>query len=193
MGNNSSLPINLLKRLSDRLLEVDTNKQVEDFEPTCPFGHWRSNHNDNTINESTLFEELRGSPRLVLGRARGNLVGRGIANPMSERTRGFEILFSLSCRREGNRTKFPLPALLSLAIFTNVLNITIRICNHTPLILFDKLLVFPRSGSDSNWVSTAECVLEIEANTEIEYIILVVVTFLLGKKGVSCLLLAISR
>jgi hypothetical protein len=97
MGNNSSLPTNLLKHLSDRLLAVDTHKQVEDFEPTCPFGHWSSNHNDNTINESTLFEELRGSPRLVLptaaleGRARGNLVGRGIANPMSERTRGFEM------------------------------------------------------------------------------------------------------
>jgi hypothetical protein len=31
MGNNSSLPTNLLKHLSDRLLAVDTHKQVEDF------------------------------------------------------------------------------------------------------------------------------------------------------------------
>jgi hypothetical protein len=35
-------------------------------------------------------EELRGSPRPA-ARAGGNLVGRGIANPMSERTRGFEL------------------------------------------------------------------------------------------------------
>ena len=39
---------------------------------------------------SNTGEELRGSPSPAV-RAGGNLVGRGIANPMSERTRGFEI------------------------------------------------------------------------------------------------------
>jgi hypothetical protein len=38
---------------------------------------------DNLIHETKDFIELRGSP---------SLVGRGIANPMSERTRGFEML-----------------------------------------------------------------------------------------------------
>jgi hypothetical protein len=46
------------------------------------------------IVSSNKKEGLRGSP---------SLVGRGIANPMSERTRGFEML------PEGG-TKVPLPA-----------------------------------------------------------------------------------
>jgi hypothetical protein len=50
---------------------------------------------DNLIHETKDFIELRGSPRPA--RAGSNLVGRGIANPMSERTRGFEILPSLCC------------------------------------------------------------------------------------------------
>ena len=45
----------------------------------------------------------RGSPRPAV-RAGSNLVGRGIANPMSERTRGFELP-----SKDG--TKVPLPAL----------------------------------------------------------------------------------
>jgi hypothetical protein len=40
-------------------------------------------HNATLIHETLQNSELRGSP---------SLVGRGIANPMSERTRGFEIL-----------------------------------------------------------------------------------------------------
>src|ERR671936_372277 len=47
---------------------------------------------------------MRGSP---------SLVGRGIANPMSERTRGFEILPSLpsfGVPERGGDTKIPLPA-----------------------------------------------------------------------------------
>ena len=39
----------------------------------------------------------RGSPSPAV-RAGGNLVGRGIANPMSERTRGFEIPKGASLR-----------------------------------------------------------------------------------------------
>ena len=54
------------------------------------------------IREALKRSEERGSP---------SLVGRGIANPMSERTRGFEMLL-----REGS-TKFPLPALFSLYWF----------------------------------------------------------------------------
>ena len=57
--------------------------------------------NDTLIHETLPNSELRGSPRPAV-RAGSNLVGRGIANPMSERTRGFEILIK--------RTKFPLPA-----------------------------------------------------------------------------------
>ena len=58
---------------------------------------------DNLIHETKDFIELRGSP---------SLVGRGIANPMSERTRGFEMLLKGS-------TRFPLPALFSFVIFSN--------------------------------------------------------------------------
>ena len=52
-------------------------------EPTRPFGDGLAKH---IIISSIQSEELRGSP---------SLVGRGIANPMSERTRGFETLPSL--------------------------------------------------------------------------------------------------
>jgi hypothetical protein len=38
-----------------------------------------------------MQSELRGSPRPAARAAGSNLVGRGIANPMSERTRGFEL------------------------------------------------------------------------------------------------------
>ena len=65
-------------------------------EPTCPFGHGGL-ANDFIISRSA--EELRGSPRPAV-RAGSNLVGRGIANPMSERTRGFEIPFSSPIREE---------------------------------------------------------------------------------------------
>src|SRR5918999_4893929 len=68
---------------------------------------------------SPQSQGLRGSPSPAVVSAGGNLVGRGIANPMSERTRGFEILSSLRCfgvsERE-DRTKFPLPALLLFII-----------------------------------------------------------------------------
>jgi hypothetical protein len=46
------------------------------------------------------YTELRGSP---------SLVGRGIANPMSERTRGFEIASLLLFEKEEG-TEVPLPA-----------------------------------------------------------------------------------
>jgi hypothetical protein len=59
---------------------------------------------------SSSPENARGSPRPA--RAGGNLVGRGIANPMSERTRGFEL--------PRNGTKFPLPALLVFPIFSKI-------------------------------------------------------------------------
>jgi hypothetical protein len=57
------------------------------FEPTRPFGHGISN---DLIHEMFQSSEERGSPRPAV-RAGGNLVGRGIAYPMSERTRGFEL------------------------------------------------------------------------------------------------------
>jgi hypothetical protein len=63
---------------------------------------------------------MRGSP---------SLVGRGIANPMSERTRGFEILFSFpASRRQAAKdsAKIPLPApflfiISALSVSDNVL------------------------------------------------------------------------
>ena len=59
-------------------------------------------HTETELNSGSDSE--RGSP---------SLVGRGIANPMSERTRGFELPIS-SPTGEGGGTKFPLPALLML-------------------------------------------------------------------------------
>jgi hypothetical protein len=55
---------------------------------------------DNLIHETKDFIELRGSPRPAV-RAGSNLVGRGIANPMSERTRGFELPISSPFIGEG--------------------------------------------------------------------------------------------
>src|SRR5688500_5563291 len=74
-------------------LNSQSNQYTSRFivEPTCRFVDGSSKDISTSSNKK---EELRGSP---------SLVGRGIANPMSERTRGFEIL--------GDRTKFPLPAL----------------------------------------------------------------------------------
>jgi hypothetical protein len=60
-------------------------------------------HTETEFNSGSVSTE-RGSP---------SLVGRGIANPMSERTRGFEMLPSRAFLREGN-AKVPLPALSSL-------------------------------------------------------------------------------
>ena len=70
-------------------LNSQSNHHTSRFEvePMRPFGHAIS---DNLIRETKDFIELRGSPRPAV-RAGSNLVGRGIANPMSERTRGFEL------------------------------------------------------------------------------------------------------
>jgi hypothetical protein len=92
MGNNSSIPINWLKPLNDRWIASSTNQFVEN---TKSFPRWISKDFNISSNKK---EELRGSP---------SLVGRGIANPMSERTRGFELPVK--------GTKFPLPALLLLS------------------------------------------------------------------------------
>jgi hypothetical protein len=85
------------------VIEFRNATENSNVEPTCPFGHGRFS---NDIIENVSTNILRGSP---------SLVGRGIANPMSERTRGFEILPSLPSlgvrEREGD-TKIPLPALL---------------------------------------------------------------------------------
>jgi hypothetical protein len=69
-----------------------------------------------SMNIGTLIQEAL--TRRKVERGSPSLVGRGIANPMSERTRGFEMLLM-----DGN-AKVPLPALFSLAIFMNFLNIT---------------------------------------------------------------------
>ena len=90
------------------------------IEPTtCPFGEGLaippSPPTAKDIIISPQSQGLRGSPSPAVVRAGGNLVGRGIANPMSERTRGFEILSSLRCfglPEKEDRAKFPLPALL---------------------------------------------------------------------------------
>jgi hypothetical protein len=59
--------------------------------------------NNIIISNGDSNTDERGSPRPAV-RAGSNLVGRGIANPMSERTRGFELP-----SKDG--TKVPLPAL----------------------------------------------------------------------------------
>jgi hypothetical protein len=61
---------------------------VELITTTRTFGHGISSSNNIIISNSDSNTE-RGSPRPA--RAGSNLVGRGIANPMSERTRGFEM------------------------------------------------------------------------------------------------------
>ena|SRR5215217_5394189 len=84
--------------ISERLLKHSVYDYSSRFEveqkASCPFGHGRSS---NDIIVSNTETKMRGSP---------SLVGRGIANPMSERTRGFELPV--------NGTKFPLPALFLL-------------------------------------------------------------------------------
>jgi hypothetical protein len=85
---------------------------------------------DNLIHETKDFIELRGSPRPVK-KTGGSLVGRGIANPMSERTRGFEMLL---CPCEKGNSGVPLPALT----FSNLLVSWLRVgfssfSGNTPL------------------------------------------------------------
>ncbi len=85
----STIPINLL----NKGFNYRTSRfEVASKEPTCPFGDGLAK--DIIISRNP--EELRGSPRVV-STTTGNLVGRGIANPMSERTRGFEILLNGCC------------------------------------------------------------------------------------------------
>lgn len=78
-----------------RLIDGQSRNAAAASQPLCngPNNLPLMHGSDNLIHETKDFIELRGSP---------SLVGRGIANPMSERTRGFEILIK--------RTKFPLPA-----------------------------------------------------------------------------------
>jgi hypothetical protein len=62
-------------------LQSTSNHHTSRFEvePTC---HFQDGISKDFNISSNKKEELRGSP---------SLVGRGIANPMSERTRGFEM------------------------------------------------------------------------------------------------------
>src|SRR5215213_6301326 len=84
--------------IPEKLLHPLNNHHLSKWEaePTCPFGHGASKDISTSSNQ---FWGERGSP---------SLVGRGIANPMSERTRGFELPI--------NGTKFPLPALFLLLL-----------------------------------------------------------------------------
>ena len=77
---SQELPLLVQNGYVTKFCNVTENSNVE---PTCPFGHGEVS-NFNIISESESNLE-RGSP---------SLVGRGIANPMSERTRGFEMLSS---------------------------------------------------------------------------------------------------
>jgi hypothetical protein len=110
IGHNVKL-ISIIRPMNHHLGRFE----VQHFEPTRPFGDGISNR----FNTSTILpSEERGSPRPA--RAGGNLVGRGIANPMSERTRGFEMLL-------WGGTSIPLPALFSFVIFLNFLDSLVRI------------------------------------------------------------------
>ena len=62
----------------------------------------------NKISEISDVNIMFESEPRVTERGSPSLVGRGIANPMSERTRGFELPI--------NGTKFPLPALFLLLL-----------------------------------------------------------------------------
>src|SRR5215210_7367663 len=96
------------KWLKDASNHYTSNSRRFEVEPTCPFGDGLAKH----IIISNTETKMRGSP---------SLVGRGIANPMSERTRGFEILSSLRCfglPEKEDRTKFPLPAPFLFVIST---------------------------------------------------------------------------
>jgi hypothetical protein len=66
---------------------------VELITTTRTFGHGISSSSNNIIISNSDSNTERGSPRPAV-RAGSNLVGRGIANPMSERTRGFELPIS---------------------------------------------------------------------------------------------------
>ena len=70
-----------------------------------------SHDNHDVLNKKSGISDVNimfeSEPR-VTERGSPSLVGRGIANPMSERTRGFELPI--------NGTKFPLPALFLLLL-----------------------------------------------------------------------------
>ena len=83
----STIPVKWLNSQSSH--RTSRFEVVAADEPTCPFGHGGISNDINISSIQKSFAE-RGSPSLA--RARGSLVGRGIANPMSERTRGFEML-----------------------------------------------------------------------------------------------------
>src|SRR5215210_364062 len=81
-----------------RRLDNDYEGRRKKEEPTCPCGQGSSNN----IIVSNTETKVRGSP---------SLVGRGIANPMSERTRGFEMMPSQrEEEEEEGGTSVPLPA-----------------------------------------------------------------------------------
>ena len=89
--------------MPEKLIKSSNNHYLGRFEitPPPPLADIAS---DNLIHETKDFIELRGSP---------SLVGRAIANPMSERTRGFEILYG----EKAGGANVPLPALFSPLIF----------------------------------------------------------------------------
>jgi hypothetical protein len=76
---SQELPLLVESGYVTKFCNVTENSNVE---PACPFGHGIRNKNINIISKTEAPNTERGSP---------SLVGRGIANPMSERTRGFEI------------------------------------------------------------------------------------------------------
>jgi hypothetical protein len=88
-----TIPENWLKRPSHDI----TNKQVSRrFEVEEQPNAKSPTHADNNISVIDYEREQKGGGRLESqydnnNKATGNLVGRGIANPMSERTRGFEM------------------------------------------------------------------------------------------------------
>jgi hypothetical protein len=100
---------------------------VELITTTRPFGHDEGNSSNDIIISTSHSNTERGSPRPA--RAGSNLVGRGIANPMSERTRGFEMLLT-----KGS-TSIPLPALI-FSFFSLIIIIMIRNPRPTRLLPF---------------------------------------------------------
>jgi hypothetical protein len=109
------------KKLLRRDAAAATSRDgVELITTTRPFGHDEGNSSNDIIISTSHSNTERGSPRPA--RAGSNLVGRGIANPMSERTRGFEMLLT-----KGS-TSIPLPAL----IFSFFSPIIIMIRNPRP-------------------------------------------------------------
>jgi hypothetical protein len=77
------------------------------------------NLNDTLIHEGRgeAYTKERGSPRPA--RVGGNLVGRGIANPMSERTRGFELPRKKWNEIPTPRAIFPLKTSFSIIIISS--------------------------------------------------------------------------